>query len=180
PDYIIVGEIRGEEGCVAFQAMQTGHPVLSTFHAGTVQAMIQRLNGDPINIPMAFMDNLNISLIQQAVEQNGKRLRRILYVSELERFYAPANKIVTRQVFSWNPSNDKHIFRGLFNSYILEQKIARLQGMTDPRMIYDELSRRKKILLKMVEEKIFDYFDVWDILNYFHSSGEDDLPFQID
>jgi flagellar protein FlaI len=26
PDYIIVGEIRGKEGYIAFQAMQTGHP----------------------------------------------------------------------------------------------------------------------------------------------------------
>ncbi|PIO04544.1 hypothetical protein COT47_08500, partial [Candidatus Woesearchaeota archaeon CG08_land_8_20_14_0_20_43_7] len=31
PNYIIVGEIRGTEGNVAFEAMQTGHPVISTF-----------------------------------------------------------------------------------------------------------------------------------------------------
>ncbi|MFP4118730.1 MAG: type II/IV secretion system ATPase subunit [Candidatus Woesearchaeota archaeon] len=179
PDYIIVGEIRGEEGNVAFQAMQTGHPVLSTFHAGNVQTMIQRLNGDPINIPMAFMDNLNISLIQQAVDQKGKRLRRVLSVSELERYYAPANKVVTREVFTWNPSNDKHIFRGLFNSYILEQKIARLKGMTDPREIYNELAHRKKILLKMVEEGIFYYFDVWEIFKEYNNGGDAALPFEV-
>ena len=33
PDKILVGEIRGVEGSVAFGAMQTGHPVMSTFHA---------------------------------------------------------------------------------------------------------------------------------------------------
>ncbi|SNQ58885.1 type II/IV secretion system ATPase subunit [Candidatus Methanoperedens nitratireducens] len=37
PNYIIVGEIRGEEGAVAFQAMQTGHAVLATFHASSVK-----------------------------------------------------------------------------------------------------------------------------------------------
>lgn len=51
PNYIIVGEIRSVEGAVAFQAMQTGHPVLSTFHAANVKKMIQRLSGEPINIP---------------------------------------------------------------------------------------------------------------------------------
>jgi archaeal flagellar protein FlaI len=64
PNYIIVGEIRGEEGAVAFQAMQTGHPVMSTFHAGKVQTMIQRITGPPINVPIAFVDNLNLVLIQ--------------------------------------------------------------------------------------------------------------------
>ena len=33
PNYIFVGEIRGAEANIAFQAMQTGHPVVSTFHA---------------------------------------------------------------------------------------------------------------------------------------------------
>ncbi len=33
PNYIVVGEVRGKEGSVMFQAMQTGHSVLSTFHA---------------------------------------------------------------------------------------------------------------------------------------------------
>ena len=37
PEEIIIGEIRGEEGLIAFQAMQTGHPVMATFHAASVQ-----------------------------------------------------------------------------------------------------------------------------------------------
>ena len=42
PNMIMVGEIRGVEGAVAFGAMQTGHPVMSTFHAATVEKLIQR------------------------------------------------------------------------------------------------------------------------------------------
>ncbi|RLF35468.1 MAG: hypothetical protein DRM99_04565, partial [Thermoplasmata archaeon] len=42
PDYIIPGETRGIEGRVVFQAMQTGHPVVTTFHAGSVTKVIQR------------------------------------------------------------------------------------------------------------------------------------------
>ncbi|MDD1664323.1 MAG: type II/IV secretion system ATPase subunit, partial [Methanomicrobiales archaeon] len=45
PTMIVVGEIRGVEGSVAFGAMQTGHPVLSTFHAASVEKLIQRLCG---------------------------------------------------------------------------------------------------------------------------------------
>jgi len=79
PNYIIVGEIRGVEGAIAFQAIQTGHPVMSTFHAASVEKLIQRLTGDPINVPKTYVDNLNLVIIQSAVRRpNGKIVRRIL------------------------------------------------------------------------------------------------------
>jgi flagellar protein FlaI len=114
------------------------------------------------------------------VHQNGKSMRRVLSLTELERYYAPENKMVTRQVFEWDPVNDVHIFRGLFNSYILETKIARMLGMTDTRMIYKEMELRRKILDRMVEEKIFNYFDVWDVIKKYHYGGVEALPFKLE
>ncbi|MBD3203351.1 hypothetical protein GF327_03595 [Candidatus Woesearchaeota archaeon] len=179
PNYILVGEIRGVEGSIAFQAMQTGHPVMSTFHAGNVTTMIQRITGDPINVPITFVDNLNIALIQMAVFHEGHFLRRVLSVTELERYYQPAKKMVTREVFEWNPVKDKHNFKGLFNSYILENKIAKILGYEDTRKIYDEMEIRRKIIDKMIEEKIFNYYDVWEIIKNFHRGGKKTLPFNI-
>lgn len=179
PNYIIVGEIRGEEGNVAFQAMQTGHPVMATFHAGNPRTMIQRLTGKPINVPIAFIDNLNLSLIQMAVSHNGKMLRRVLDVTEIERYYAPTNQMVTRQVFEWDSVNDRHIFKGMFNSYILEKKIATMAGYSDTRDIYIELAKRTLILQKMVEHKIFNYFEVWEVIKSFFYGGESTLPFDL-
>ncbi|MFT4312357.1 MAG: type II/IV secretion system ATPase subunit [Candidatus Woesearchaeota archaeon] len=180
PNYIIVGEIRGVEGNIAFQAMQTGHPVLSTFHAGSVTSMIQRLTGHPINIPISFIDNLNICLIQMAINQNGRSLRRVLSITELERYYAPENKVVTRQVFDWDPHSDQHRFRGMLNSYILEDKIAHMRGYTDTREIYTELALRTKIINTMIEKKIFNYYDVWDIVKNYNTGGPDTLPFKLE
>ena len=74
PNQIIVGEIRGVEGSVAFGAMQTGHPVMSTFHAASVEKLIQRLCGDPINIPRTYVDNLNLVIIQSAVKRPDGQL----------------------------------------------------------------------------------------------------------
>lgn len=179
PNYIIVGEIRGEEGNIAFQAMQTGHPVLSTFHAGSVRSMIQRITSHPINVPISSVDNLNIVLIQQAVEQQGHFVRRVLSVTEIERYYDVENKMITREVFSWEPSKDNHRFRGMFNSYILEQKIAKMLGYEDTRDIYRDLDLRKRILEKMVENKIFNYFDVWEVLSKYKSEGLNALPFTV-
>jgi flagellar protein FlaI len=177
PNYIIVGEIRGVEGNIAFQAMQTGHPVMSTFHAGSPKTMIQRITSPPINVPIAFVDNLNVALIQMAVAHNGRMLRRVLSVTEIERFYAPAQQMVTRQVFEWDPTKDQHNFKGMFNSYVLETKIAQMLGMLDTREIYKELDKRAKIITKLIELKIFNYFEVWEIIKNYHFQGEKALPF---
>jgi flagellar protein FlaI len=179
PDYIIIGEIRGAEGNIAFQAMQTGHPVMSTFHAGSVTSMVQRITGPPINVPIASVDNLNIVVIQQAVNNKGQRVRRVLSMTEIERYYAPAYKMVTRQVFEWDPIEDEHIFRGMLNSYILEKKIALMMGMKDPREIYKLLDKRKRIIEQMIKNGIFNYYDVWELLKTYRFGGEEALPFKV-
>lgn len=179
PDYIIVGEIRGKEANITFQAMQTGHPVISTFHAGSVHSMIQRLNGDPINIPLAFMDNLNVVLIQSAVYVNGKVERRVLGVTEIINYNDEVGKVLTKEVFQWDNVHDKHMFRGLYNSYMLEQKIAKHMGLKDQREIYEIMKTRSKIVEKMIENNIYDYFEVVKLLKRYRIDGSRTLPFHI-
>jgi archaeal flagellar protein FlaI len=180
PNYIIVGEIRGEEGNIAFQAMQTGHPCLSTFHAGSVHSMIQRLTGHPINVPIAFIDNLNVVIIQQAVTVEGRLARRVTSVSEIERYYEPENKMITRKVFMWDPKKDEHKFTGYYNSFILEKKIATQLGYTDTKEIYKELELRTKILQKLIDRKILNYYKVFDVIKRFAIGGVGNLPFSIE
>ncbi|MDI3486269.1 MAG: archaeal flagellar protein FlaI [Methanolobus sp.] len=179
PNYIIVGEIRGAEGNVAFQGMQTGHPVLATFHASAVSKMIQRLTADPINVPVTFIDNLNIAMILSAVYRKGKFLRRALAIEEIEGYYEEIGGVATRAVFQWEPDSDTHKFRGLNNSYILEDKIATKLGYEDKRAIYQDLFLRAKILDEMKSRGIEDYYDVLEIIVNFYKHGIDGLPFSV-
>lgn len=176
PNYIIVGEIRGAEGSMAFQAMQTGHPVISTFHAASVKKMIQRFTGVPINIPVTFMDNLNIALIQQAVYVNGKFLRRTTSINEIEGYYEELGGVSTKQVFQWDPSTDTHIFRGMNNSYILEKRIAETAGLPDTKMIYDELFKRARIINYMIDHGVNSYYDVFSLVKTFYAKGDIGVP----
>ncbi|MEM0154981.1 MAG: type II/IV secretion system ATPase subunit [Thermoplasmataceae archaeon] len=176
PNYIIVGEIRGAEGSMAFQAMQTGHPVISTFHAASVRKMIQRFTGDPINIPVTFMDNLNIAMIQQAVYVNGRFLRRTTSINEIEGYYEELGGVSTKQVFQWDPTTDTHTFRGMNNSYILEKRIAVTSGLEDPKLIYDELNKRARIIDYMAKNNINAYFQVFDLVKKFYQTGDVGLP----
>ncbi|HVM45357.1 MAG TPA: type II/IV secretion system ATPase subunit [Candidatus Thermoplasmatota archaeon] len=179
PNYIIVGEIRGAEGAVAFQAMQTGHPCIATFHASSVQKMIQRFTSDPINVPVTFMDNLNVCMIQMAVYNKGRMLRRVLAIEEIEGFNEQAGGVLTRRVFNWDPVKDVHQFRGRNNSYILEQKIAEKAGYADKREIYTELDLRTRILDRMIQLGIYDYYEVNRIIARFNEEGVKALPFKL-
>lgn len=179
PNYIIVGEIRGIEGAVAFQAMQTGHPVMATFHASSVKRMIQRFIGAPINVPVTFIDNLNVCVVLHAMYREGILIRRIAAIEELEGYYEEAGGVMTRAVFQWNPATDKHDFRGANNSYILEEKIAVRQGYKDKRKIYDELFTRARILDAMVNRGIFDFMETFKIVKAYREHGIEGLPFPL-
>jgi len=179
PDYIIPGETRGIEGRVVFQAMQTGHPVVTTFHAGSVTKVIQRFTGHPINIPKTFMDNLDVVLIQMAVERKGKRIRRVLSVDEIEGYNKEVDGIMSRKAFEWNAVDDTHIFKANRNSFILEQRIAKIAGLEDPVEIYEIYDQRKHILERMTEEKIFDYYEFVQFIWTFYSEGIQGLPIKI-
>lgn len=180
PNYIIVGEIRGAEGSIAFQAMQTGHPVMSTFHSSSVRKMIQRLTGNPINVPINFIDNLNIAVIMGNYYRKGLFVRRVSEVAEIEGYNKEVGGILTRTMFEWDPISDKHLFKGMFNSYILENKIANILGYSDKRQIYNDLALRARIIKEMVKRKIFDYYDVYEIIKSFNYDGINGLPFKLD
>ncbi len=80
PDYIIVGEVRGEEAYTLFQAMATGHLGMSTIHAESVEAAINRLESEPMNVPRSFLSMIDVVMIQGRTEINGKPARRAFWV----------------------------------------------------------------------------------------------------
>jgi len=176
PHYIIVGEIRGPEGAIAFQAMQTGHPVLSTFHASSVRKMIQRLTGTPISVPLQFIDLLNAAIFQQIVYVNGVLERRITSVEEIVGYSKESQGIVTRKIFSYDPVRDINRFDGLYNSAVLEMKIAPRYGIEDPREVYTLLEKRARVLQALADTNVVSYRRVMQIINEYRREGDKALP----
>jgi flagellar protein FlaI len=169
PDRIIVGEIRAIEAVVAFQAMQTGHGVMSTFHAASVEKLIQRLTGDPINIPKTYIDNLNLAVIQSAVRlPNGKGARRVLSINEIIGYDPVSESFSFMEAFRWNPATDEFEFPGYMNSYLLEQHIAIKRGIPPHKrkVIYDEVKRRAQIFERLHKDKgVTDFNEFFAILS---------------
>jgi flagellar protein FlaI len=174
PNYIIVGEIRGIEGAIAFQAIQTGHPVMSTFHAASVEKLIQRLTGDPINVPKTYVDNLNLVIIQSAVRRpDGKVVRRVLSINEIVGYNPETKGFNYIEAFTWDPATDKFIFRANKSSYLLEQKIGRRLGIPQNKIqvVYDEIEKRKKILKKIGESGVTDYDEFFQTITKAEKKG---------
>ena len=175
PNLIIIGEIRGEEGLVAFQAMQTGHPVMATFHASSVEKLIQRLTGAPILVPKTYIENLNLVIIQQAVKlPNGKGGRRATSISEIVGYDTASNSFSFVEVFRWNQARDVFEFTGDKNSYVLEELIAPTRGLPPSRKweIYKEMEKRTKVLEKLhLERGITDYYELLKVLTKAQQEG---------
>jgi len=176
PDRIIVGEIRGVEAAIAFQAMQTGHGVISTFHASSVQKVIQRLTGEPINIPKAYVDSLDIVLIQSVVKAPGSTgtVRRVTSINEIVG-YDPIDRAFSFiKAFDWNPADDTFDFPGHMNSYLLEEKIAIRRGIPPfkKKAIYTDLKRRAKIFERLHKQRgIKDFYEVFSVFAEAHRQG---------
>jgi flagellar protein FlaI len=174
PNEIIIGEIRGEEGAIMFQAMQTGHACMATFHAATVEKLIQRLTGHPINIPKTYVDNLNLVVIQSAVRlPNGKDGRRIIAINEIVGYDSSTDSFSYIEVFRWNPANDTFEFAGHMNSYLLEEVIAGQRGLPPNRKrdIYNEVSRRATVLKKLSDQWVTGFNELYQVISQAYREG---------
>jgi flagellar protein FlaI len=175
PNLIIIGEIRGEEGNIAFGAMQTGHTCMATFHAASVEKLIQRLTGNPINVPKTYIDNLNVVVIQTAVKlPNGKKARRAVSINEIVSYDPSGDTFSFVEVFRWDPSRDVFEFVGDKNSYILEEKIAPRRGIPPNKkwLIYEQIEKRSRVLQKLHKEKgITGYYELLKVLSRAQQEG---------
>ena len=72
PQYLMVGEVRGAEAFIVFQAMATGKTCYTTFHAESVSAMVHRMENPPISLPRSLVGALNLVLLQRQVKVGNK------------------------------------------------------------------------------------------------------------
>jgi flagellar protein FlaI len=171
PALILVGEVRGEEAYVLFQALATGHGGLCTMHAEDVEAVITRLTQPPMNIPKGIISLMNcVIVVKQVKTPRFATLERKVSNRKFVRIAEINPSGVIHDVFSWNPSVDA-FQQSLDQSYLLI-KIAKSLDVPLS-VVIQELERRKRILLKMIEKNLRDFRSVHKALN--SSINESDL-----
>ena len=174
PNEIIIGEIRGEEGAIAFQAMQTGHSCMATFHASSVERLIQRMTGHPINVPKTYVDNLNLVIIMSAVRlPDGSTGRRVLSINEVIEYDTETDSFGFIEVFRWDPATDTFEYPGYMNTNLLEHVVAERRGMPprEHRQIYQILEERAAILRNLSEQEITNFYELHNVITQANREG---------
>ncbi len=164
PDYVIVGETRGKEAYVMFQGMSSGHPSMSTFHAGSVDAVIKRLTTPPIELSPTLIESLNVITVMIHAREKGKSARRIREVVEIESVVPKTGEVKTNVIFQWDPITDT--FEWINPSIIVERLVKAKGGTVEE--AYAEIERRRQILEWMYKNEITDYKEVTKIINRYY------------
>ncbi len=170
PDLMIVGEVRGQEAYVLFQALATGHGGMCTMHAENVQSAVRRLTQKPMDISPAYIPLMNIVMSVQRVHmvKNGEKraFRRILSVNEIVEFDKYTNP------FKWDPIKDVQTI-DLDSSFLLTNIAERL-GLTREQLLA-EMKNRSNVLQWMRTKNIRSYKEVAAIIAEYYARPKEIL-----
>ena len=165
PDYILVGEIRGEEAYVLFQAVATGHGGIATMHADDSEAAVRRLQQKPMDIPPAYVPLMNcivtVKRVRLKTESEGHSLmgRRVTEVTEV----LSHNNLNT--VYIWDPAYD-----GYLDSLGKSRHLPRIAVDTgvDMQDVENDLARRRTVLTWLLNRGVRDYKSVSKVIGMFN------------
>ncbi len=162
PDYVIVGEVRGEEAYVMFQGMASGHAALSTIHADSWRALVKRLTTPPIKLSYDQLSLLELALFMVRARNIAPSARRVREVLEVGKY--KNNVVETKTTIKWDPINDKFEKRDLF-SLIGEDLLTRSGRVSS---LNESFNEKKKVIEYMVNNDIRDPKKVSEIIKMYY------------
>lgn len=165
PDYVIVGEVRGQEAFVLFQGMASGHSSIGTVHADSVDTLIKRLETPPINLSPTLINILDcVAIMTHAIvkKQETRKLREIVEIVNVD----PNGIAFTNTPFVWNAQDNSFYFKK--DSKVF-QKITTKFGI-DSETLNKELIIRARLLYEMQKRKIFDFDQNQKIINQYYKN----------
>ena len=158
PDYIIMGEVRGEEGRTLFQAMNTGHTVCTTFHAKSPKEVIRRFTEEPISVASSMFGAVDIVVNQESTTVDGQQVRRSTGVVEIDEYDAQVEEFVVDRTYDWNRVTDEiHPTTTTTTDLMAE---VRLDNGWTPEQFRREWRRREALLAYLIRERVDTYAGV--------------------
>ncbi|MFC7324216.1 type II/IV secretion system ATPase subunit [Halorubrum rutilum] len=167
PEYIVVGEVRGDEAITLFQAMNTGHTTFSTMHADSIETVINRLENEPINVPRAMVQSLDMLSIQTLTRSGDQRVRRAKTIGEIGGIDQRTGELDYSSAFEWNAEADE--FRR--NDSSLMEEIADERGWSRSELLR-EIRRRERFLELLRALGITDYRTFTALVNEYYADPE--------
>ncbi|OYR49570.1 type II/IV secretion system ATPase subunit [Halorubrum sp. Ea8] len=167
PEYIVVGEVRGDEAITLFQAMNTGHTTFSTMHADSIETVINRLENEPINVPRAMVQSLDMLSIQTLTRSGDQRVRRAKTIGEIGGIDQRTGELDYSSAFEWDAETDE--FRR--NDSSLMDEIADERGWSRSELLR-EIRRRERFLELLRALGITDYRTFTALVNEYYADPD--------
>lgn len=172
PDYIIVGEIRGEEAFVLFQALATGHGGMTTLHAESIEYAIKRLTSPPMNVSPTYVPLINVSAMQERVQlpksetgiSFGRRIRAVVEIGDIDNYLSVA---------TWNPVTDS--YDSEFENSLMLRRVSMRHGITLQETLA-ELEKRAEFLRELKMKGIRNNVKVANMITNYYLQSEFPRP----
>ncbi len=155
PDYLVIGEIRGEEARVLAYASSSGHASYSTMHADSAQTAVYRLLQEPFSVPKSLLSSIDAVVVITRTP-GGRRVREVVELS----YDAAADTISLVPVYSGGvllsdsstvlgKNYNEDTFREYNIEYIINEKINILK-----------ISRNREHMLSLVKKYYYEAMGV--------------------
>jgi len=167
PEYIVVGEVRGAEAITLFQAMNTGHTTFSTMHADSIETVINRLENEPINVPRAMVQSLDMLSIQTLTRSGDQRVRRAKTIGEIGGIDQRTGELDYSSAFEWDAETDEFSR----NDSSLMEEIADERGWSRSELLR-EVRRRERFLELLRGLGVTDYRAFTALVNEYYADPE--------
>ncbi len=172
PDYVIVGEVRGEEANVLFQGMASGHASISTIHSDSVDTLIKRLETPPISLSPTLINTVDAVTIMTHAIVNSQETRKLREIVEIVNV-SNDGIAMTNTPFTWNPRED--LFYSKKSSAVFD-KISRRYGFTMAEL-EKEFKIRTIILNEMSKKGINGFKEVQSIIHQYYKDPKGVLTY---
>jgi flagellar protein FlaI len=167
PEYLVVGEVRGAEAETLFQAMNTGHTTLSTIHADSIETVVTRLENDPINVPRAMVQSVDLVSVQTQRRLDGRRVRRAGTIGEIRGIDGRTGELDFASAFEWEPHSDSFTRK---ESDLLDD--IRAERGWDRGELRRELRDRERFLTGLQDHGVTDYRAFTALVEDYYADSE--------
>jgi archaeal flagellar protein FlaI len=173
PDYIIIGEVRGEEAYTLFQSIAVGHGGLCSIHADSIDSVTKRLITRPMDIPPMMLPLMNTLIQIKRIAMNDHVVRRIDQISEIIKIDEKTQKPVFADRFRWDAETDTYIYSKPTTTEDSVFKLISRIYQVPVESLNSEMERREKILRWMVNIGVKSYEEVAKIIRNYYLTPDD-------
>ncbi len=169
PDFVIVGEVRGEEVAALINSAASGHGALTSLHSDSVQNVMIRMSAPPMLVPPGNMMLIwAFAVMNRVRREHGRVVRRVLSITELD---PKPGGFDLKEMFTYNMVDDT--FSPAAPEELVRMKTERLQQVMrlfgwDEKQLETELGERASYIEMMVANKLLTLSEVGEAVRKFY------------